>query len=52
MTEYKDNPSAKKMCSFCGLKDDCDQTIHDQIFCKIDKVAWELKQVRTGGDQK
>ena len=50
MTEYKDNPSAKGMCDICRNKDNCDQTIHDQIFCKLNHISWELKKSRIGGN--
>lgn len=55
MTEPKDdkieakNPNAEKMCSMCYNKDKCEQSIFDQIFCKLNQINWEIKKSRTGG---
>jgi len=47
MTEGK-NPNAQVMCDMCKRKDSCDQTILDQIFCKLNQIAWEIKKLRKG----
>ena len=42
------NPNAKKMCSMCYSKDNCEQSVFDQIFCKLNQINWEIKKMRQG----
>lgn len=40
------NPNAQKMCQMCNFKDKCDQTPLDLIFCKDDRIAYLLSEIK------
>lgn len=39
------NPNAKVMCGMCKYEV-CERTLLDQIYCKLNQIAWTLERMR------
>jgi len=45
MSEGFENPKAKFLCNKCYDKDVCEQTISDQIYCKLNQMNMNLANI-------